>query len=113
MQRLRRLRAVDGEVRRDVNRVAEGDEGTPAKPRAGLETEPYRHDDEASRGMRLVAESDPRRARLDPLQVPLRVRGAFRVNGDEPPAVECLVTRGEHLRVAVHLVRVVRLPVDG
>ena len=63
--------------------------------------------------MRFVAERDPRRARLDPLYVRLRVGGAFGVDGDEPPAVECLVTRREHLHVAVRLVRVVRLPVDG
>jgi hypothetical protein len=79
----------------------------------GLETKPYRYDREAPRGARLVAERDPRRARLDPLQVCLRAGGTFRIDGDEPPAVECLGAPRERLHVAVYLVRVVRLPVDG
>ena len=85
MQRLGRLRAVDGEVRRDVDRLAERDEDTPAEPLAGLEAEPDRHDGEAPRGVRLVTERDPRRARLDPLHVRLRAGGAFGIDGDEPP----------------------------
>jgi len=113
MQRLRRVPAVDGEERRDVDRLAERHEDAPAEPPAGLETEPYRHDREAPRSMRLVAERDPRRARLDPLHARLRAGGAFGIDGDDPPAVERLVTRRERLDVAVHLVGVVRLPVDG
>jgi len=49
MQRLRRLLVVDGEVRRDGDRLAERDEDAPAEPLAGLEAEPYRHDREAPR----------------------------------------------------------------
>src|SRR2546429_1755332 len=37
-----------------------------SEPLPGLETEPYRHDREAPRGVRLVAERDPRGACLDP-----------------------------------------------
>jgi hypothetical protein len=61
MQRPRRLLAVGGEVRRDVDRLAERDENAAAEPLAGLETEPYRHDREAPGGVNLVAERDPRR----------------------------------------------------
>jgi hypothetical protein len=113
MQRLRRLLAVDGEVRRDGNRLAERDEDAPAEPLARLEAEPDRYDREAPRGVRLVAERDPRGARLDPLHVHVRAGGALGIDGDEPLAFECLVARREHLRVAVQLVRVVRLQVDG
>src|SRR5919106_1220549 len=67
MQRRRRLLTVAGEVRRDVNRLAERDEDAPAEPLASRETESDRHDPEASRSVRLIAERDPRSARLDPL----------------------------------------------
>src|SRR6267378_6999366 len=113
MQRLRRLLAVDGEVRRDGDRLAERDEDAPAEPRARVEAEPDRYDREAPGGVRLVAERDPRGARLDPLHVRRRAGGALGIDGDEPLAFECLVARREHLRVAVQLVRVVRLQVDG
>ncbi len=113
MQRLRRLLAVDGEVRRDGDRLAERDEDTPAEPLARLEAEPDRYDREAPRRVRLVAERDPRGARLDPLHVRHRAGGAFRINGDEPPARQGLVARREHRRVPVQLVRVGRLQVDG
>ena len=67
MQRLRRLLTVAGKVRRDVDRLAEGDENASAEPLAGRKTEPDRHDREASLSVRLVGERDPRRARLDSL----------------------------------------------
>src|SRR4029453_5325875 len=73
----------------------------------------YRHDGETPGRVRLIGERDPRRARLDPLHVRLRTGDTFGIDGDEPPAVECLVTRREHFEVAVHPVRVVRLPEDG
>src|SRR5690242_16104870 len=56
MQRLRRLLAVDGEIRRDGDRLAERDEDPPAKPLTGLEAQPYRHDAEAPRDVGLVTE---------------------------------------------------------
>ena len=112
MQRLRRLLTVDGRARRDGDRLTEGDEDAPAEPFAGLEAESYWHEREAPGGVRLVAKRDPRRARLDPLHVRLRAGRAFGVDGDEPPPVECLVTRREHLYVPVHLVRSVCPAVD-
>ena len=100
-----------GEGRRDVHRLAERDEDTPAKPLASRETEPDRNDREASRGVRLVAERDPRRPRLDLLPVRLRAGGALGVDGNEPSAVEGRLARGEHLHVALSPASIVRPPV--
>ena len=80
---------------------------------ARLEGEPHRHDHEASRRLRLVAERDPCRARLDPLHARLRVGGAFGIDGDEPAAVEGLMARRERLHVPIHRVGIVLFPVDG
>jgi len=113
MQRPRRLLAIDGEVRRDVDRLAAGDEDAPAEPLAGLEAEPHRHEREAPRSVRFVAKRDPRGPCLDSLHVRLRVGNALRVDGDEPPVIECLMTRREHFQVTPHLVRVVRLEIHG